>query len=94
LKLKNWNVFSAALKSGDIGFAETYIAGDWSTPSLTDLIKVFISNRAVIDDAIYGTWAGRLLFRIKHLLNRNSKPTARKTYTPITTWAMPFTSCG
>ncbi|MEY4583919.1 MAG: hypothetical protein RJB10_416, partial [Pseudomonadota bacterium] len=31
LKLKNWNVFSAALKSGDIGFAETYIAGDWST---------------------------------------------------------------
>jgi cyclopropane-fatty-acyl-phospholipid synthase len=78
LMLKNWNVFSAALKSGDIGFAETYIAGDWSTPSLTDLIKVFISNRAVIEDAIYGTWAGRLLFRIKHLLNRNSKTNSKK----------------
>jgi cyclopropane-fatty-acyl-phospholipid synthase len=76
--LKNWNVFSASLKSGDIGFAETYITGDWSTPSLTDLIKVFISNRAVIDDAIYGTWAGRLLFRIKHLLNRNSKTNSKK----------------
>ena len=78
LKLKNWNVFAAALKSGDIGFAETYIAGDWTTPSLTDLIKVFISNRAVIEDAIYGTWAGRLLFRIKHLLNRNSKTNSKK----------------
>jgi cyclopropane-fatty-acyl-phospholipid synthase len=78
LKLKNWNVFSASLRSGDIGFAETYIAGDWSTPSLTDLIKVFISNRAVIEDAIYGTWAGRLLFRIKHLLNRNSKANSKK----------------
>jgi cyclopropane-fatty-acyl-phospholipid synthase len=76
--LKNWNVFSASLKSGDIGFAETYIAGDWSTPSLTDLIKVFISNRAAIEDAIYGTWAGRLLFRIKHLLNRNSKTNSKK----------------
>ena len=78
LMLKNWNVFSAALKSGDIGFAETYIAGDWQTPSLTDLIKVFISNRAVIEDAIYGTWVGRLLFRIKHLLNRNSKTNSKK----------------
>ena len=78
LMLKNWHVFSAALKSGDIGFAETYIAGDWSTPSLTDLIKVFISNRAVIEDAVYGTWAGRLLFRIKHQLNRNSKTNSKK----------------
>jgi cyclopropane-fatty-acyl-phospholipid synthase len=78
LMLKNWNVFSAALKSGDIGFAETYIAGDWQTPSLTDLVKVFISNRAVIEDAIYGTWVGRLLFRIKHLLNRNSKANSKK----------------
>ena len=31
LSLHNWKVCSAALKSGDIGFAETYIAGDWST---------------------------------------------------------------
>ena len=45
---------------------------------MTDLIKVFISNRAVIEDAIYGTWAGRLLFRIKHLLNRNSKTNSKK----------------
>ena len=78
LMLKNWNVFAAALKSGDIGFAESYIAGDWSTPSLTDLIKVFISNRAVVEEAIYGTWTGRLFFRIKHLLNRNSKANSKK----------------
>jgi cyclopropane-fatty-acyl-phospholipid synthase len=41
----NWNVCSAALKSGDIGFAESYIAGDWTTPHLTDLLKLFIANR-------------------------------------------------
>ena len=38
ITLKNWNVCSAALKSGDIGFAESYIAGDWTTPHLTDLL--------------------------------------------------------
>ncbi|MBC7436796.1 MAG: class I SAM-dependent methyltransferase [Bdellovibrionales bacterium] len=78
ITLRNWNVCSAALKSGDIGFAESYIAGDWTTPSLTDLLKVFISNRQHVDDMIYGSWAGRLMYRIKHLLNRNSKVNSRK----------------
>ena len=78
ITLRNWNVCSASLKSGDIGFAETYIAGDWTTPSLTDLLKVFISNRQHVEDMIYGSWAGRLLYRVKHLLNRNSKANSRK----------------
>ena len=42
LALHNWNVCAAALKSGDIGFAETYIAGDWSTPNLTELLRVLV----------------------------------------------------
>ena len=40
LVLKSWDVCAAALKSGDIGFAESYIAGDWSTPNLTTLLRV------------------------------------------------------
>ena len=78
ITLKNWNACAAALKSGDIGFAESYIAGDWTTPSLTDLLKVFISNRKDVEDVIYGSWAGRLLYRIKHLLNRNTKTNSQK----------------
>ena len=78
ITLKNWNVCAAALKSGDIGFAETYIAGDWTTPSLTDLLKVFIRNRKDVEDVIYGSWAGRLLYRIKHLLNRNTRTNSQK----------------
>ena len=35
ITLHNWKVFGAALTSGDIGFADSYIAGDWSTPDLT-----------------------------------------------------------
>ena len=78
MTLKNWNVCGAALRSGDIGFAESYIAGDWTTPNLTDLLKVFVSNRQEVEDVIYGTWAGRLLYRIKHLLNRNTKANSQK----------------
>jgi cyclopropane-fatty-acyl-phospholipid synthase len=78
ITLHNWKVFGAALKSGDIGFAETYIAGDWSTPNLTELLKVFSANRQAVDAVIFGSWAGRLLYRIKHLLNHNSRTNSRK----------------
>ncbi len=76
--LRNWNVCAAALKSGDIGFAESYIAGDWSTTNLTDLLKLFIANRREVEDAIYGSWAGRALYRIKHWLHRNTKANSQK----------------
>jgi cyclopropane-fatty-acyl-phospholipid synthase len=78
LRLHNWNVCSAALKSGDIGFAESFIAGDWTTHNLNDLLSVLIRNRQEVEDVIYGTWLGRLAYRIKHLLNRNTKTNSQK----------------
>jgi len=78
ISLRNWNVFTAALKSGDIGFAESYIAGDWSTPNLTDLLTLFIRNRKEIEDVIYGSWAGRNLYRLRHWLNRNTRANSQK----------------
>lgn len=78
LHLLNWNVCSAALKSGDIGFAESYIAGDWTTPHLTELLQVFIVNRKEVEDVIYGTWLGRFAYRVKHFLNRNTKTNSQK----------------
>ncbi len=78
LHLHNWNPCGAALRSGDIGFAESYMAGDWTTPHLTDLLQVFILNRKEVEDAIYGSWLGRLAYRIKHLLNRNTRANSQK----------------
>ena len=78
LVLHNWKVCRAALRSGDIGFAESYMAGDWTTPNLTELLRVLIKNRAEVESMIYGTWAGRLLYRIKHLLHRNTRANSQK----------------
>ena len=54
LTLRNWEVCKAALKSGDIGFAESYIAGDWTTPNLTELIKVFIASQRFREAWVFG----------------------------------------
>ena len=78
MRLHNWNVCAAALRSGDIGFAESFIAGDWTSPDLTALLTLFLANRDHVERVVYGTWWGSLLHRAKHLLNRNSRRGSRK----------------
>jgi len=78
LALHSWSVFGAALKSGDIGFAESYMAGDWSTPNLAELLRVFLRNRQTLESVVYGSWLGSLLYRVRHLLHRNTKANSRK----------------
>ena len=78
LALRNWKPFAAALKSGDIGFAESYIAEDWTSSNLTELLRLLICNRAVMDRAIFGSWWGVALYRIKHLLKRNTRGNSKK----------------
>ena len=78
LHLNDWQVCSAALKSGDIGFAEGYIDGHWSSPDLVALLRLFIANRREVEDVIYGTWLGRLFYRVRHLLNRNTRGNSQK----------------
>jgi cyclopropane-fatty-acyl-phospholipid synthase len=78
LNMRNWNVCSAALRSGDIGFAESFIAGDWSSTDLTSLLTLFIANRDEVETVIYGSWWGSLLHRAKHLFNRNSRSGSQK----------------
>ncbi len=78
ISLLNWNVCSAALKTGDIGFAETFIAGDWTTPDLAALLRLFVANRDDIESVVYGSWWGALLYRARHWLNRNSRRGSRR----------------
>jgi cyclopropane-fatty-acyl-phospholipid synthase len=78
IALRNWNACAAALKSGDIGFAETYMAGDWTTPDLATLLQVFTANRDAVEQVVYGSWWGALLYRARHAFNRNSRRGSKK----------------
>ena len=78
LNVHDWSVFAATMRTGDIGFAEGYMAGQWTTPQLADLLRLLIANRDVIEKAIYGSWWGRLLHRVQHALNRNTRRGSRR----------------
>jgi cyclopropane-fatty-acyl-phospholipid synthase len=73
IELHDFEVCRAALKSGDIGFAESFIDGHWHTPDLAALLRVFIANREQVEAVVYGSWWGSLLHRVKHWRNRNSR---------------------
>ncbi len=78
LSLKNWKPCQAALSKGDIGFAQSWIDGDWETDSLPRLLELFARNRTAIDQAIYGGLVGRLIYRVRHLLRRNDRAGSRR----------------
>ena len=78
IHLADWSVCSAVLKSGDIGFAEAYIDGRWSTPDLVALLRLMLANREALESLVYGSGWGALLHRIRHLLRRNSRAGSRR----------------
>jgi cyclopropane-fatty-acyl-phospholipid synthase len=77
LRLHDWAPCAATLRSGDIGFAESFIAGHWSTPDLAVLIELFIRNRDSLDTLIHGHWWGSLWHRLQHRFRRNSRRGSR-----------------
>ena len=78
LSVSDWSVFAATMRAGDIGFAEGFLAGHWTTPHLADLLRLLLANRDVIEKALYGSWWGSLLHRLQHLLNRNTRSGSRR----------------
>ena len=78
LNVHDWSVFAATMRAGDIGFAEGFMAGEWTTPHLADLLRLLLANRDVIEKAIYGSWWGSLLDRLQHVLHRNTRRGSRR----------------
>ena len=78
LHLHSYAPLTQALKSGDIGFAESYIAGEWSTNNLSELLQLLVANRRDMDELIFGSWLGRLYYRVRHLLHRNTRSNSKK----------------
>jgi cyclopropane-fatty-acyl-phospholipid synthase len=78
ITLGDWGVIGRAAASGDIGFAQTYVEGRWTSDNLAGLIALFCANRAVIEQALYGSRLGGLIYRVKHLFNANTRRGSRK----------------
>jgi len=78
IRIVDWQVCAAALGSGDVGFAESFVDGQWTSPDLRALLELLIRNRTALESLVYGGFWGGLLHRVRHLLNRNTRQGSRK----------------
>ena len=67
-----------ALAGGDIGFAESYMDGEWSTPDLTAVLEFFSENFEAAGKLAVGGSLVKGINKVRHFFNRNSKAGARR----------------
>ena len=72
LILHNWRTIRELIVRGDIGFAEAFMGGDWSTPDLTALIEWASRNLDTLERTIAGFYPLRLLNKLKHARRSNT----------------------
>ncbi|WP_158746894.1 cyclopropane-fatty-acyl-phospholipid synthase family protein [Acidisphaera sp. L21] len=78
LVLHRWRAVRRLMLEGDIGFAESYMDGDWSSPDLTALIQLAAHNMSALGATIDGPGIVRGLNRVLHRLRPNSKAGAKR----------------
>jgi cyclopropane-fatty-acyl-phospholipid synthase len=71
--IHRWKAIYKLATGGDIGLAESYMAGDWSTPDLTNLLMLGLANESHWQSHMDAGWLWRVFNRIQHLVNDNSR---------------------
>ncbi len=78
MHIKKWSAITRAMKSGAIGLAEGYMAGEWTSPDLTSLLRVLAVNMDVLEAKLKRAPLQKTRERVGHWLNRNNKSGSRK----------------
>lgn len=79
--LHRWRAIRRVLTHGDLGFAEGYIAGDWSCPELTALIELAARNTEQLGRKASALLPVRILNRLRHAAKANTIAGSRRNIT-------------
>jgi len=78
ITIHDFRFIRRALSAGDIGFAEAYMAGEFDTPDLPDLLYVFAANWDRVHHVTMGNPLAWTVNRIRHAFRPNSRQGAKK----------------
>ena len=76
--IKDYNFMRRVLAAGDIGLAEGYMAGEWSTPDLTAVLASASQNWERLARLVEGNAVMRVLNYLGHLVRPNTRHGARR----------------
>jgi cyclopropane-fatty-acyl-phospholipid synthase len=78
LVIHRWLTVWRLITGGEPAFADAFIAGEWWTPDLIALLDFGARNESSIQHAISGTNFQRVLDRLWHWRNRNTRRGSRR----------------
>ena len=78
IEVKDYNFAWRAVFGGGIGFYESYAAGQWDSPDITDVLYVFAKNADYVNEALAASPAYRFFKQIRHKLHRNTREGAKR----------------
>jgi cyclopropane-fatty-acyl-phospholipid synthase len=70
--------FAAKMARGDVGVAESYLAGDWESPDLSKFLELFCANQPVLARLLEGRPVLRFIQMVYHWMHSNTKRGSRK----------------
>lgn len=80
IRLNSFRPFKRMLTGGQIGMAESYMAGEWDSPDLVSLICWALGNEQRMPDLSDGKPWLRFLNRVLHWRRANTKRGSRKKH--------------
>lgn len=78
LTIRDYACLWRLVRTGNLGFAEGYLAHEWDTPDLTALLELFARNADQMRELYEGKWWAKLANRGLHVFNRNTRAGARR----------------
>jgi cyclopropane-fatty-acyl-phospholipid synthase len=78
MTIHRWRFFSRLLRGADVGAGESYVDGDWSTPDLVALTRLFLDNEDVLAPPRLVGVLSRMRDRLLHLARSNRRVQARR----------------
>ncbi|WP_181701852.1 SAM-dependent methyltransferase [Chthonobacter albigriseus] len=78
LVVHDYRFIRRLLMSADMGVAESYMAGEWSSPDVTSFLELFCVNHDVVEGKLSHSPLVRVLLRLHHWLNANTKRRAKR----------------
>lgn len=78
IRIHSFNFIKRAMAGGDVGFGESYMDQEWSTPDLTSVLRFFSNNFEAAGKLAVGGTIVRWVNMARHALNRNSKTGSRR----------------
>jgi cyclopropane-fatty-acyl-phospholipid synthase len=76
--MKNWRPLRRLAIEGDIGYAESYIQGDWTSPDISHLIELVALNYDTAHTATSAPLLSRIMDRLHHKRRVNTRTGSRR----------------